>query len=248
MKQILFENCAGSVASCVAAEKGGAGRIELCSALTEGGTTPSYGLFKLAKQNVSIPIFPIIRPRSGDFLYSDLELREMEEDIIALGKLGADGFATGVLTADGKLDIEANRRLIRAAGGKPVTLHRAIDRTRDMLEAVEDAIELGFSRILTSGGMPTAPEGVEMISKMVAKANGRIIIMAGCGVRPENGKWLVEQTGVTELHGTFQGEVSSLMNFKNAAIQSASLVVDEWSYQVTDSDKVKALLSSFQKS
>ncbi|MDO5035522.1 MAG: copper homeostasis protein CutC [Porphyromonas sp.] len=243
-RKVIFENCAGSVASCIAAERGGAGRIELCAALTEGGTTPSYGTVKIAKQMVAIPIFPIIRPRSGDFLYREVELLTMEEEIRSLVDLGADGFATGVLNEEGELDMEANRRLIEAAQGRPVTLHRAIDRTKYLLKAVDDAIALGFARILTSGGMPTAIEGAHMIAEMVRHADGRIIIMAGSGVRPDNAKWLIEKTGVSELHGTLQSTTTSLMKYKQANIGGDTVTVSEFDHHTTDEDKIRRLIES----
>ncbi len=244
---ILLENCANSVQSCIEAERGGAHRIEFCAGLPEGGTTPSFGALKVALQEVRIPIFPIIRPRSGDFIYTDLEVRQMLSDIYAFRELGVAGFVFGALTPDGTLDYEVNRKLLRAAEGVPVTLHRAFDMTRDMGSALEQAIDLGFSRILTSGGQNTAIEGSDVIRKLVQKANNRIIIMAGSGITPDNALDLVSQTGVTEVHGTLQSIIKSPSVFHNpnASMQSRS-DVHSYDYPETDSIKVRTLLDHFQ--
>lgn len=244
---ILLENCANSVQSCVEAERGGAHRIEFCAGLPEGGTTPSFGALKVALQEVRIPIFPIIRPRSGDFIYTDLEVRQMLSDIYAFRELGVAGFVFGALTPDGTLDCEVNQKLLRAAEGVPVTLHRAFDMTRDMENALEQAIDLGFSRILTSGGQNTALEGSDAIRKLVHKAGNRIIIMAGSGITPDNALDLVSLTGVTEVHGTLQSTIKSPSVFynPNASMQSRS-DVHSYDYPETDSIKVRTLLNHFQ--
>lgn len=239
MIESMIEVCAGSVASCIAAERGGADRIELCSALHEGGTTPSYGMVRKAVQAVALPIFPIIRPRGGDFVYSDTEVEVMVEDIKALRAAGAHGFSLGALTADGRLDREINTRLIAACGGLPVTLHRAFDRTQDMAQALETAIEMGFDRILTSGGALTAPDGAETLARLVKQAEGRIIIMAGAGVRPENARNLIKTTGVKEIHGTFSKSVEGRSRYRAGAFPTACQVtVPEYDYNESDEYKI----------
>lgn len=236
---ITIENCANSVLSCINAEKGGANRIELCAGLPEGGTTPSLGMAKIAVKEISIPIYAIIRPRSGDFLYDSLELQQMLSDIYAFREIGISGFVFGVLTPKGTLDYEANHLLIRAAEELPCTLHRAFDMTCNYSQALEDAIALGFSRILTSGGAATAILGSETIQKLHKQAAGRINIMAGGGVRPENVIDLIKKTGVTEVHGTFQTHLESKMEYRNRDVSMGQTVqVQEYSYPTTDIQKL----------
>lgn len=245
MMKILLENCAASVASCLYAEEGGAGRIELCAALPEGGTTPSHGLVKVALQSVKIPIFPIIRPRAGDFLYSADELDTMETDIRDFVSLGVQGIVTGVLRADGSLDRKACERLIGAAQGLPVTLHRAFDRVKHPEIELERAIDMGFARILTSGCRPTAPEGADLIHKLVKQANGRIVIMAGSGIRPDNVLDLVQRTGVQEVHGTLQTLTKTDMDYRNPDLEDSTAVhIDEVHHMTTDTALVRAVVNN----
>ena len=165
-----FEICANSVASCIAAQEGGADRVELCAGIPEGGTTPSYGMIRNARQAISIGLNVIIRPRGGDFLYTEEEITEMVYDIEAARSLGADGLVFGCLTPEGNVDKKLMKRLMDAAGNIPVTFHRAFDHCRDPFKALEDIIELGCVRILTSGCRPTAFEGVELLAQLVEKA------------------------------------------------------------------------------
>ena len=151
-----FEICANSVASCIAAQEGGADRVELCAGIPEGGTTPSYGMIKNARKNIGIALNVIIRPRGGDFLYSQSELEEMLYDIKVAKELGADGLVFGCLRSDGTVDMDVMARLMKAAGDTPVTFHRAFDHCNDPFRALEDIIGLGCARILTSGCRPTA--------------------------------------------------------------------------------------------
>lgn len=244
---ILLENCANSVQSCMAAERGGANRIELCAGLPEGGTTPSFGTVKVALQEVNIPIFPIIRPRSGDFIYTDIEVRQMLSDIYAFRELGVSGFVFGALTPSGDLDVEVSRTLLRATEGLPVTLHRAFDMSRDLDDTLETAIALGFTRILTSGGQGTALSGADTIRRIVEKANGRITIMAGSGVTAENAESLIAKTGVTEIHGTLQHVIKSQSLYVNSEASMGSRIeIPSYDYPETDSEKVKTLLRSIQ--
>ena len=173
-----FEVCANSVASCIAAQQGGANRVELCAAIPEGGTTPSAGAIAMARESISIALNVIIRPRGGDFLYSDIELRTMERDIAVARHLGADGIVVGCLNADADIDIAATKRLIDAADGLPVTFHRAFDRCRHPFTALSQLIDLGVARILTSGQQPTAPQGAQLIASLVERANGNKVV---CG-------------------------------------------------------------------
>lgn len=242
---ITIETCVGSVASAIVAELGGANRVELCAALSEGGTTPSYGTVLMTLSRVNIPVFPIIRPRGGDFVYTEDELQTMIHDIEVYDKLGAHGFSFGVLDTDGRLDKVANARLIKACNGKPTTLHRAFDRVMNPLEELEVAIQLGFDRILTSGTRLSAPEGATTIAELVEQAGDRIIIMAGAGIKPENAKEMILHTGIKELHGTFQGEHAEGTTYKNPAFPSHyKETIGEYTYMQTDLKKIKAVRQS----
>ena len=181
-----IENCAGSAESARRAQLGGAYRIELCAGLPEGGTTPSYGEIVAARRAVDIKLNVIIRPRAGDFLYTPLEVEAMLEDIKMARQIGVDGIVVGCLTPDGEVDKPLLRRFVEASGDLPVTFHRAIDVCRDPSAALEDIIEAGCARVLTSGGRATALEGAEVIAQLVRQAGDRIIIMPGAGVTPEN--------------------------------------------------------------
>lgn len=181
----IIEVVTSSVHSSVEAERGGAKRIELCGALATAGITPSPGLFLTVKKNVSIPIYVMIRPREGNFCYSDQEFEVMMEEINYFKSVGADGFVFGVLHEDATIDIRRTKLLVDACGDLPATFHRAIDITPNMFDALEEIISTGCKRILTSGGAPTGPQGVENISKLVKQASDRIIIMPGGGIRPD---------------------------------------------------------------
>ena len=217
-----FEICANSVASCVAAQEGGADRVELCAGIPEGGTTPSYGMIRNARKNIRIGLNVIIRPRGGDFLYTQSELEEMLYDIKVAKELGADGLVFGCLRPDGTVDIEAMKPLMVAAGTTPVTFHRAFDHTSDPFQALEDIIELGCARILTSGCRPTAIEGCGLLSQLVKKAGDRIIIMPGCGVKEGNIAEIARLSGAREFHFSAREPVESGMIFRNPEVAMGS--------------------------
>ena len=217
-----FEICANSVASCVAAQEGGADRVELCAGIPEGGTTPSYGMIKSARESIDIALNVIIRPRGGDFLYSKEELNEMLYDIQTAKALGADGLVFGCLTPEGKVDMEAMKPLMEAAGDTPVTFHRAFDHSSDPLQALEEIISLGCARILTSGCRPTALEGAGLIAQLVEKAGDRIIIMPGCGVKENNIAEIARLSGAREFHFSAREPVESGMIFRNSEVAMGS--------------------------
>ena len=243
--ELIIENCAGDVPSCLEAERGGASRIELCAALSEGGTTPSYGTVATALRYCHLPIIPIIRPRSGDFLYSDSEVDVMLEDIRVLRRLGVAGFSLGALTPDGDLDEELCRRLIREAEGLPVTLHRAFDRTASLEASLELAVELGFACILTSGGTPSAVDSLDRIRRLVEQADGRICIMAGSGITADNARHVVESTGVSAIHGTFARLRGSSMRLSSTPFpDSAVAQIPERDYRVTDAEAISSIRQS----
>ena len=200
-KYIKIEVCAFSLESCLAAEKGGANRIELCGSMYEGGTTPSAGLIQIVKQRINIEIHAMIRPRGGDFCYSEEEISVMQADIRMAKELGCEGIVLGILQTNGRVNIAQTKELVALAKPMIVTFHRAIDMTPDYLEALEDIIETGCERILTSGQKNTAIKGIKNIKTLVEKANGRIEIMAGSGVNIDNAQALMH-TGVNALHLT----------------------------------------------
>lgn len=238
----IFEICANSVESCIAAQEGGAHRVELCAGIPEGGTTPSYGMIRQARKSISIGLNVIIRPRGGDFLYSSSELQEMESDILMAKELGADGLVFGCLNPDGSVDMEAMKMLMRAAGDTPVTFHRAFDHTSEPLKALEDIISLGCTRILTSGCRPTAHEGVEMLARLVNEAGDRIIIMPGCGIREENIAETARLSGAREFHFSARESVESCMIFRNPDVAMGS-EDDPYGRSVTTAAKVAAVIS-----
>ena len=217
-----FEICANSVASCIAAQEGGADRVELCAGIPEGGTTPSYGMIRSARENITIALNVIIRPRGGDFLYTSDELEEMVHDIRVAKELGADGLVFGCLTKEGTVDKEAMSILMEAAGNLPVTFHRAFDHSADPLKVLEDIIELGCARILTSGCRPTALEGAGLLAQLVETAGDRIIIMPGCGVKESNIAEIARLSGAREFHFSAREPVESGMIFRNPEVAMGS--------------------------
>jgi len=198
MLDIKIEACVESVESAVTAQAGGAHRVELCTNLNIGGTTPSPETIAQARKHVTIGLFVLIRPRGGDFRYTLEEYETMARDVLAVRTLGADGVVIGGLTERGEVDQDGVRRLLEAAHPLPVTFHRAFDASRDLDEALDVIQELGFRRILTSGGAPTAEAGIPVLKRLVAKAD-RLAILA-CGTIGTNARKIVRETGVKEIH------------------------------------------------
>ena len=197
-----IEICCGSIQSAANAKAAGATRIELCQGLVEGGTTPSPATIDYAVRNLGLRVFVLIRPRGGDFCYNELEIKTMEEDVEFCKKVGVAGIVVGFLHPDGSINTELTRRFVKLADPLPVTFHRAFDRCPEPLKALEQIIDCGCARILTSSCQPTAIEGADLLQKLVKQANGRIKILAGSGVTPENAVALREKTGVPEIHGS----------------------------------------------
>lgn len=243
MKRII-EICANSAQSCVEAEAGGASRVELCAAIPEGGTTPSYGEIVTAqKLTSSIDINVIIRPRGGDFLYTPIEIEAMLEDIKMCKQLQVHGVVFGCLTKDGDIDIQLLRKLMEVARPLSVTFHRAFDVCRDPFLALEQIIEAGCDRILTSGQEATAEQGIPLIAELVKQAAGRIIIMPGSGVRENNIARIEAETGAVEFHTSARSIVYSKMEYRNERVPMGSSVVSsEFETVETDREKVKAYL------
>lgn len=207
-----------NIESALKAQEGGADRIELCDNPAEGGTTPSPGVVEVVRQNVSLDVYVMIRPRGGDFCYSRYEFHAMKRDIFQFQKLGVDGFVFGILKPDGTLDKERCRELIEKAKPLKCTCHRAFDMTRDPFEALDDCVEVGFERILTAGQMPKAPAGLDLIKQLVESAGDRIKIMPGSGVNEETVKTVVSKTGAKEIHFSATSDRQSQMTFRNESI------------------------------
>ncbi len=235
-----FEVCANGVESCLAAQEGGADRVELCAGIPEGGTTPSYGEIKVARRVLNTTrLHVIIRPRGGDFLYTPLEVKRMEEDIKMCRNLGVDGVVIGCLCADGTLDMEANRYLVETAHGMSVTFHRAFDRVRDPHTALQQLIDLGIDRVLTSGQQPTALEGAPLLAELNRIADGRIRILAGCGVNEDNIRRIHELTGVSEFHFSARVPVKSGMQYINPDVYMGAKDADEGTLMYTSAERVR---------
>lgn len=241
MKRTI-EICANSAQSCVEAEAGGARRVELCAAIPEGGTTPSYGEIKTAQELTrTIDINVIIRPRGGDFLYTEPEIQSMLHDIELCKQLSVHGVVVGCLTREGDIDTALLHRLVQAARPLSVTFHRAFDVCRDPFEALEQIIRAGCHRILTSGQQPTAEQGIPLIAELVKRAAGRIIIMPGCGVRENNIARIEAETGATEFHTSARSIVHSPMVYRKENVPMGnSTVSSEFETVQTDREKVKA--------
>ncbi|MBI5364777.1 MAG: copper homeostasis protein CutC [Planctomycetes bacterium] len=241
---VLLEICVDSVEACIAAAEGGADRLELCAGLVEGGTTPSAGTLAFALEKVRIPIVVLVRPRRGDFLYSTVELETMRRDVLAAKSAGASGVAIGALERDGTVARYAVRTLVNAARPMPVVFHRAFDHVLDPLQALQTLVELGIERVLTSGGAATAPEGTERIAELVQAARGRIEILAGGGVRPENVRALVRKTSVSEVHATARELVSSAMEHRPEVPRFDGEPVETWQLHATRAERVRSLRSA----
>uniref|UniRef100_A0AAY4E701 Copper homeostasis protein cutC homolog n=1 Tax=Denticeps clupeoides TaxID=299321 RepID=A0AAY4E701_9TELE len=238
----LMEVCVDSVESAIAADRGGAGRIELCSSLLEGGITPSVGLLQVVKQYVRIPVYVMIRPRGGDFLYTDREVEVMRKDIELMKAHGADGLVLGALTEDGRVDAELCMELLAACRPLPVTFHRAFDMVHDPAVALEMLISLGFERVLTSGLDSSALEGLPLIKRLVEQAKGRIVIMPGGGISERNLQRILEGSSVQEFHCSARSTKDSAMKFRNSSVNmGASLSASEYSQKVADVTKVRTL-------
>jgi len=217
-----------NIQSAILAAGAGADRLELCENPADGGTTPSYGTLKMVREKITIPVFPIVRPRGGDFLFSDDELAVMKKDISLCKELQFEGVVIGSLNGNGTINTEQTKRLVDAAYPMEVTFHRAFDRALEPLQALEDIITCGCTRLLTSGQVPDAFDGKELIKTLIEKANNRIIIMPGSGVRSTNIIELAQFTGATELHSSARKNQPSAMSYQQESMQEelSSVTVD----------------------
>lgn len=223
------------IASCSIAQAMGASRIELCANPEEGGTTPSFGMIEQAKKTCSIPVFPIIRPRGGDFLYTKEEFEAMKTDIKNCLSIGCEGVVVGMLMANGQVDVERTSELVNVAGNMEVTFHRAFDRVADPLESLEKIIAIGCKRILTSGLHKSALDGKQILMQLVEQAAGRIDIMLGSGVRANNVVELAVATGAKAFHSSARMQISSKMHYNNPRM------AEELKHASLDAEEVKRL-------
>lgn len=244
-KAILVEACVDSVESARAAEKGGADRVELCDNLVEGGTTPSAGMIAECRAEVRIPIYVMIRPRGGDFLYSEVELDVMKRDIALARELGADGVVFGMLTSAGKVDPRRTAQFVNLSYPLDVTFHRAIDVSRDLLEALDVLVEAGVDRVLTSGGAAKAVSGAPVIRTLVERAAGRIGILAGGGINHRNVAQVVSRTGVREVHVRGAVRRNSGMKFRARGVSFRGAVLpSDFVTTVTDSGAIRRVVQA----
>jgi len=241
---ILVEACVDSVESATAAERGGAHRLELCAALVDGGTTPSAGVIAAVKQAVRIPVFVILRPRGGGFVYSDAEADVMRRDAEMAATLGADGVVVGALRADARIDEDRTRALIDASRGLPVTFHRAFDLVRDRHEALDALASAGVTRVLTSGGSRNALLGADEIGSLAKAAGSRLIVVAGGGIREENVAEVVRRSGVREIHvrGT-KLRHTTMAPTNEAILLRKTLPDDEGAWEETDEARMRAFVA-----
>lgn len=245
--EFKLEICVDSAISALNAQSAGADRIELCDNLGEGGTTPGYGMIISARNNLSIGIHVLIRPRGGDFLYSDTEYDIMRRDIELCGENGIDGIVTGILFPDGTIDVERTARLIEFAYPMTATFHRAFDMCADPVRGIEDVIATGASRLLTSGQQNKALDAVELIRQLVIQAGERLIVMPGGGIDETNAAQIITATKAKELHLTGRMEIDSEMIFRRQGISMGSLPGNpEFKRKIADPEKIKKIIESLK--
>jgi copper homeostasis protein len=239
----LVEAAVDTLESALTAERAGTGRIELCASLSDGGTTPSAGLIAAVRERCRIPVFVLVRPRGGDFVYSDAEIGIMLRDIQLARSLGADGIVTGALDANAKIDVGKTRELVRVAKGLPVTFHRAFDYSASLAEALDQLIDAKVSRVLTSGGSNTALEGAPRISALVKQSAGRIAIVAGGGVRENNVREVITLTGVTEVHARISAIVGGTGSNRAVKLKLRKRLPDhEGAWDELDEERMRDLV------
>ncbi|MGV3538342.1 MAG: copper homeostasis protein CutC [Rufibacter sp.] len=242
---IALEVCVDSVASAITAEKAGAQRVELCANLVEGGTTPSAGMIRLCRERISIGLHLLIRPRRGDFLYSDLEFEVMRQEIEVARQLGADGVVLGILHPDGQIDVQRTRRLIDEANPLSVTFHRAFDFTPDPFTALAELKELGVDRVLTSGQKPTALEGAPLLQELIQRAKNEIVILPGGGITEQNVQEVVRKTGAKEIHASARHLIESDMQFRRQNLpMGGTPLCSEYQYLAASGTRIKAMLAA----
>lgn len=240
MPKAILEVCAFNIQSCMMAEKAGAWRVELCDNPVEGGTTPAYGTIKQTRKRISIKLYPILRPRCGNYYYDEDELAMLKEDIRVCKELGCDGISIGVQKINGEIDTDKLSQFVEWAYPMGVTCNRAFDATPDAFKALEDIITAGCERILTSGQETGAPEGAALIGELVKKAGDRIIIMPGAGIRASNIQQLMNDTGAKEFHGSVRKATINPMSFANPK------VLDFGNVYLPDENELRGILSCLE--
>jgi copper homeostasis protein len=243
---MVLEICVDSLESARAAESGGAQRVELCSALSEGGVTPSAGLISGVRESLTIPIFVMVRPRAGDFYYSPDEFALMQKDIVAARAYGADGVVLGVLLKNGQIDVERTRDLADLARPMGVTFHRAIDWTPSLEDAIDHVIAAGADRILTSGGKQTAAQGSENLARLVSKANDRIRVMVCGRIRKDNVAEIARKTNAKEFHASLRKKIKSPVTYQNSGLTLGEAGLDEFARYAVAADDVRALREAME--
>ena len=241
-KQVRLEVCVDSLESALAAEAGGAARIELCDCLVVGGTTPSAGMLEIVRGRVKIPIHVLIRPRAGDFCYTEDELSVIEKDIAVAKSLGADGIVCGVLKPDGTVNTSVMQRLVSLARPLAFTFHRAFDMSVDPHQALEVIMSLGINYLLTSGQQVTASQGQALLAELVQRAAGRIAVMPGGGITKENVAHLVQATGVEVVHASARCYHDSRMKYRRDGLTMGAWPDDEFRYAVADQERVRQII------
>lgn len=242
VSHVLLEACVDSVESALAAQAGGADRVELCEDLLEGGTTPSAGMIEVCQERLGIPMHVLVRPRGGDFVYSDTEIEVMQRDIALARRLGVNGVVFGALRPDGSIDLERTRALMGAARPLSITFHRAFDFTPDADAALDVLIRLGIERVLTSGQAPTAMEGTQALQRLVTRAEGRIGILAGGGLNEENIAGVAERTGVREVHVRATALLESPASFRPRHLTLLKQPLpNEFDRAVTDPERIRRI-------
>lgn len=240
----MIEICATNIQSAIAAQQGGAKRIELCDNLYEGGTTPSYAAIKMVLDKLDIQVNIMIRPRGSDFCYDDDEFEIMKEDIRMCKQLGVNGVVFGILLSNGSIDVARTKQLVELARPLSATFHRAFDVTPDPQKALEDIISCGVDRLLTAGQKNKAPDGVELIAELIKQAADRIVIMPGSGLNENNILEFKKKTGANEFHMTGRMPVESKMDFRKDGIYMGGLSqIPEFKIFITNADKIKNVVN-----
>lgn len=238
---VLIENAVFNIPAAIQAQSGGADRIELCDNPAEGGTTPSAGVIDAVRRKLNIDVFVMIRPRGGDFLYSDDEYAVMKSDIMTCKRMGIDGVVFGILNSEGRIDVERCKELILLSRPMSVTLHRAFDLTLDPEAALFDAIASGFDRILTSGRATSAEKGTDLLKKLVTLSGGSVKIMAGVGINAGNVRRIVDETGVDEIHFSARTWQESEVPKHNTAISLLETLPSDYGIYLADPEKIRAV-------
>ena len=239
-KKAILEVCAFHIDSCMIAERAGAARVELCDNPIEGGTTPSYGTIKKAREKITILLYPILRPRSGNYFYSDEEFDILKHDILMCKELGCDGISVGISTIDSVVDTERMKRIVEWAGNMGVTCNRVFDCAPDPFQALEDIIACGCERVLTSGQKSAAPDAGNLLHQLVEQAGDRIIIMPGAGVKSSNIAKLKAESGATEFHSSARVIAPNLVTYINKEVS------DYGNVYIADEMEVKAMIEAIQ--